>query len=259
MRCRCQWCCCGWCCRWCCCEAVSGGPAPCGCHVGMGTPADVRTGRRSTGASRTAFRDRGWHGVSRCGAGYGAWLAGRSASRSASRSATMARPGQGRWVVMAGLALGKGRRGDRTPCGQRLFWGRPAQVRAARRFVVAGLAGHAGAHPGAHPGAGGVDRDLVALLVSEVVTNAVVHSASGRADGTLLVCYELDRARLRVEVRDLGGPGLPRRCRHGLESRGRRGLEVVAVLASRWGVGRHPRGRVVWFELDVAGDRGGES
>src|SRR6266571_1107076 len=223
MRCRCQWCCCGWCCRWCCCEAVSGGPAPCGCHVGMGTPADVRTGRRSTGASRTAFRDRGWHGVSRCGAGYGAWLAGRSASRSASRSATVERPGQGWWVVMAGLA------------------------------------GHAGAHPGAHPGAGGVDRDLVALLVSEVVTNAVVHSASGRADGTLLVCYELDRARLRVEVRDLGGPGLPRRCRHGLESRGRRGLEVVAVLASRWGVGRHPRGRVVWFELDVAGDRGGES
>ncbi len=135
--------------------------------------------------------------------------------------------------------------------GDRLFWGRAVQVRAARRFVVAGLA-HGLAQ------AGGVlpvelDQDLVALLVSEVVTNAVLHSASGRADGTLLVRYEFDPAdrRLWVAVSDLGGPSVPRRCRHALESVGRRGLEVVEVLASRWGVGRHPRGRVVWFELDL--------
>ncbi len=144
-----------------------------------------------------------------------------------------------------------------TTSGDRLFWGRPAQVRAARRFVVAGLA------LAGHPVAAVVDGDLVALLVSEVVTNAVVHSASGRMDGTLLVHYQLEcdeldpkRLRLRVEVRDLGGPDHPRRCRHGLESSGRRGLEVVEVLASRWGVGRHPRGRVVWFELELALDRG---
>ncbi len=143
-----------------------------------------------------------------------------------------------------------------TTSGDRLFWGRPAQVRAARRFVVAGLA------VAGHPVAAVVDGDLVALLVSEVVTNAVVHSASGRVDGTLLVRYQLDRdeldpkrLRLRVEVRDLGGPDYPRRCRHGLESSGRRGLEVVDALASRWGVGRHPRGRVVWFELELALDR----
>jgi anti-sigma regulatory factor (Ser/Thr protein kinase) len=137
----------------------------------------------------------------------------------------------------------------------RLFWGHPAQVRTARRFVVASLAGYPVA----------VDRDVVALLVSELVTNAVVHSASGRADGTLLVGYQLardgpdsKRLRLRVEVRDLGGPGHPRRCWHALESIGRRGLEVVEALASRWGVGRHPRGRVVWFELELALlDRGG--
>jgi anti-sigma regulatory factor (Ser/Thr protein kinase) len=142
-----------------------------------------------------------------------------------------------------------------TMSGDRLFWGRPAQVRTARRFVVASLAGRPVA----------VDRDVVALLVSELVTNAVVHSASGRADGTLLVSYQLardeldpKRLRLRVEVRDLGGPGYPRRCEHALESSGRRGLEVVEALASRWGVGRHPRGRVVWFELELAlVDRGG--
>jgi len=98
-------------------------------------------------------------------------------------------------VVMAGpvpfKSTGTGKRGDRTPRGQRLFWGRPAQVRAARRFVVAGLASLAG-HPGAHPGAGGVagaggvDGDLVALLVSEVVTNAVVHSAQA---GRMGLCW----------------------------------------------------------------------
>jgi anti-sigma regulatory factor (Ser/Thr protein kinase) len=133
--------------------------------------------------------------------------------------------------------------------GDRLFWGRPAQVRTARRFVVASLAGRPVA----------VDHDVVALLVSELVTNAVIHSASGRADGTLLVGYQLARdgldprrLRLRVEVRDLGGPAYPRRCRHALESSGWRGLEVVEALASRWGVGRHPRGRVVWFELELA-------
>jgi anti-sigma regulatory factor (Ser/Thr protein kinase) len=144
-----------------------------------------------------------------------------------------------------------------TMSGERLFWGRPAQVRTARRFVVASLAGH--------PIAIAVDHDVVALLVSELVTNAVVHSASGHADGTLLVGYQLardeldsERLRLRVEVRDLGSPGYPRRCRHGLESSGRRGLEVVEALASRWGVGRHPRGRLVWFELELAPvDRGG--
>ncbi len=104
-----------------------------------------------------------------------------------------------------------------------------------------------------------VDRDVVALLVSEMVTNAVLHSASGQADGTLLVRYELELAAtagagigwLRVAVRDLGGPTMPRRCRHRLESTGRRGLEIVEALASRWGVGRHPRGRVVWFELEL--------
>src|SRR6266540_6833469 len=136
-----------------------------------------------------------------------------------------------------------------TMSDDRLFWGRPAQVRTARRFVVASLAGRPVA----------VDRDVVALLVSELVTNAVVHSASGHADGTLLVGYQLardeldpKRLRLRVEVRDLGSPGYPRRCRHALESSGQRGLEVVEALASRWGVGRHPRGRVVWFELELA-------
>jgi anti-sigma regulatory factor (Ser/Thr protein kinase) len=142
-----------------------------------------------------------------------------------------------------------------TMSGDRLFWGHPAQVRAARRFVVASLA----------PCPVAVDRDLVALLVSELVTNAVVHSASGRADGTLLVGYQLahdelnpKRLRLRVEVRDLGGPTNPRRCPHALESSGRRGLEVVEVLANRWGIDRHPRGRAVWFELELALlDRGG--
>lgn len=63
-----------------------------------------------------------------------------------------------------------------TMSGDRLFWGRPAQVRTARRFVVASLAGHPVA----------VDGDVVALLVSELVTNAVVHSVRSRGGGASL-------------------------------------------------------------------------
>jgi anti-sigma regulatory factor (Ser/Thr protein kinase) len=133
-----------------------------------------------------------------------------------------------------------------TMSGDRLFWGRSAQVRTSRRFVVAGLAARSVA----------VDRDVVALLVSELVTNAVVHSASGRADGTLLVGYQLardgldpKRLRLRVEVRDLGGPGYPRRCRHALESSGRRG----------WGWWRRSPVAVEWVVTRAAGWSGSSS
>jgi anti-sigma regulatory factor (Ser/Thr protein kinase) len=170
-----------------------------------------------------------------------------SSIRDAIHDAAAPDPDPGWWVVMAKPA----NTATATLGGDRLFWGHPAQVRTARRFVLAGLAGRPGAIDR-------VDRDVVALLVSELVTNAVLHSASGQPDGTLLVGYQLarqaldpKRLRLRVEVRDLGGPGHPRRCQHGLESRGRRGLELVEALASRWGVGRHPRGRVVWFELEL--------
>jgi anti-sigma regulatory factor (Ser/Thr protein kinase) len=126
---------------------------------------------------------------------------------------------------------------------RREFRGRADQVGAARRFVSAALK------------IGSPLRDVTRLLVSEAVTNAVLHSASGEAGGRFTVEYQLDDRRLRVEVIDNGGPGGPRRRVHHLESITGRGLELFDALSDRWGVDGGPGGRTVWFELDLAGAR----
>jgi anti-sigma regulatory factor (Ser/Thr protein kinase) len=89
--------------------------------------------------------------------------------------------------------------------------------------------------------------DAAVLIVSELVTNAVVHTASAR-----VVC-ELSRLgrRLRIAVQDQGHqPGGPRlRCssddEHG------RGLLLVDAMSSAWGShdAGDSSGRIVWAEL----------
>lgn len=86
------------------------------------------------------------------------------------------------------------------------------------------------------------------LLVSELVTNAVVH---GR--GQVVLRAELDDDRLLVEVID-DGDGFERIVRHrDFDSVGGRGLAIVDVLASRWGI--HEGTTHVWFELERPGPR----
>ncbi|HEX7106546.1 MAG TPA: ATP-binding protein [Acidothermaceae bacterium] len=91
-----------------------------------------------------------------------------------------------------------------------------------------------------------VDADLLdaaGLLVSELVTNAVVHA---RTDVTLRVI--LRRGVLRIEVTD-GSPIVPAPRRPaGLAGTGR-GLQLVDRLADRWGVSKARRGKTIWFEL----------
>jgi anti-sigma regulatory factor (Ser/Thr protein kinase) len=109
-------------------------------------------------------------------------------------------------------------------------------VRTARRALV-GVCREAGLSP-----------DLLAtaeLLLSEVVTNAVIH---GRTAVTVEAVVR--PAGLRVDVTD-DGAGHPRvRPRDDAVPSGR-GLHIVAVLAADWGVVPHPRGKTVWFELAV--------
>lgn len=94
--------------------------------------------------------------------------------------------------------------------------------------------------------------DDVELCVSELATNAFLHGVPpGR--GYLL------RMRLRadgvvgVEVHD-SGDGDVRAVGVGPEAEGGRGLQLVAALADRWGVGERVPGKVVWCEFD-GGDR----
>ena len=87
--------------------------------------------------------------------------------------------------------------------------------------------------------------DTVALLVSEVATNALVH---GAGDVEVKVVRRGDR--LRVEVSD-GSPQLPRPRHVGPDAEGGRGLALVDALAVAWGTEPSPTGKVVWFEVSV--------
>jgi serine/threonine-protein kinase RsbW len=129
------------------------------------------------------------------------------------------------------------------PSHRRRFDGRPDQVLLARQFVVSALVEDAPI------------RDVARLLVSEVTTNALRHTASGTAGGGFRVSYELRDDQLRVEVYDAGALTTPQRRAHDLEALGGRGLELLDALASRWGTLGGPEGRVVWFELDLGASR----
>jgi serine/threonine-protein kinase RsbW len=91
--------------------------------------------------------------------------------------------------------------------------------------------------------------DLI-LLVSELTTNAVLHSKSGRVGGEFTVrvfLYTGDYA--WVEVIDQGGPWT------GRDGDDRpHGLDIVAAIAGDddWGVEGGPACRVVWFRLNWA-------
>jgi len=93
-----------------------------------------------------------------------------------------------------------------------------------------------------------IDVDLVALLTTEVLSNAV-REATGPV-GAVFSMPTPDR--LRVEISDRS-PRRPEVLHPGpLDDGGHRGLMVVERLASAWGVEARPVGKVVWFEVRAA-------
>jgi hypothetical protein len=86
--------------------------------------------------------------------------------------------------------------------------------------------------------------DATRLLVSELVTNAVLHA---RTD--IEVVVRLLRTGVRVEVHD-ASPATPVVRHYDDEAMTGRGLALVDELARRWGVDRVEGGKSVWFELD---------
>jgi hypothetical protein len=86
----------------------------------------------------------------------------------------------------------------------------------------------------------------VLLATSELVTNAERY-----APGPIRVCMEREPAshRIRVVVSDTN-PQLPRRDLDGevLDPAAGRGLRIVDMISSRWGVARTSSGKDVWFE-----------
>ncbi|WP_326664795.1 ATP-binding protein [Streptomyces canus] len=92
--------------------------------------------------------------------------------------------------------------------------------------------------------------DVAALLVSELVTNALRH-ATGPI-GVRLVRPDAADGVLLVEVSD-PLPDPPRERVAGLEDESGRGLQLVAHAARRWGTRPGVTGKTVWFELSVPG------
>jgi DNA-binding NarL/FixJ family response regulator len=90
-----------------------------------------------------------------------------------------------------------------------------------------------------------VPGDDVELLVTELVTNAVLHGGSAPEVALLLLPDAI-----RVEVAD-GSSEMPQLRAATLEDTSGRGIALVDELASRWGAEPGADGgKTVWFEID---------
>ncbi|MGH8962824.1 MAG: ATP-binding protein [Jatrophihabitantaceae bacterium] len=115
----------------------------------------------------------------------------------------------------------------------------PESVPIARRFVLETLAGLPAE-----------TLDELALMVSELATNCVVHTGT-----QFRLCVQRAEQEVRVEVTD-GGSGEPRMRRPAATEAHGRGLRIVDQLSKQWGVIRSPAraGKTVWFTLPLAQD-----
>lgn len=87
-------------------------------------------------------------------------------------------------------------------------------------------------------------QDDVQIVVSELVTNAVLHTAASR----IAVRMNLFTGTVRIKVDAAMDTCSPVRRSPGPEQEHGRGLMIVDELASRWGVAEE--GNVVWCEID---------
>ncbi|WP_017594985.1 ATP-binding protein [Nocardiopsis potens] len=129
------------------------------------------------------------------------------------------------------------------------FPGRPGFLPLVRAFLDTCAAEH--------------DRDyryLFTLLGSELATNAIAHSRSGRPGGSYSLVVRRGIGGLTLTCRDDGTvpPGVLTTARDdaplrpeplGIEKARGRGLAMVAVLASAWGDNGRASYRHVWFHL----------
>ena len=93
-------------------------------------------------------------------------------------------------------------------------------------------------------------HDSSAVLVSELLTNAIQHADTGRTPIKLRLIYT--SATLRIEVRDLDITDLPNRRMPLLDEETGRGLLIVDNYADRWSVQVSDAGKTVWCELDIS-------
>ncbi|WP_457464615.1 ATP-binding protein [Streptomyces sp. TE5632] len=121
----------------------------------------------------------------------------------------------------------------------------PAEVGRARQWTRSRLAGS------------GIEADgplseTLILLVSELVTNAVVHTGCPAVLRLSLTDAAAGEATVRLEVADRSSRAPVPRCAGG-DATGGRGLALVDGLADRWGWSSDGTGKRIWCELDRGG------
>jgi anti-sigma regulatory factor (Ser/Thr protein kinase) len=87
--------------------------------------------------------------------------------------------------------------------------------------------------------------ETVALLVTELVTNAILHART-----PLQLTVEVRPGCLRISVVDASSDQ-PTLQRFDTDAVTGRGLALVEQLASSWGVDPTPSGKVVWCEVPL--------
>ncbi|WP_214635067.1 ATP-binding protein [Nonomuraea sp. NEAU-A123] len=98
--------------------------------------------------------------------------------------------------------------------------------------------------------AGHRDVENARLIVSELTTNALLHTASGLQGGVVTVeAVAVDAEIVRVEVTDDGADTVPRARESGDDDCHGRGLWLVEQISLKWGVRLLGAGqRAVWAE-----------
>jgi len=119
-----------------------------------------------------------------------------------------------------------------SPCAHLALTAEPRASVLARAFVREAVADD--------------DEDLVsevALLTSELVTNAVIHARTPIEIG---VVRDDERVLVAVGDRDLARP---EQQPYSIERAGGRGLLIVRELSDSWGVTSYEKGKAVWFTV----------
>jgi Histidine kinase-like ATPase domain len=147
--------------------------------------------------------------------------------------ATTGAPGPGTGPPGAAPALPSGSR------WRRVFPGEECQLGALRRWLASLL-------PDCPA------RDDVTSVATELCSNAIRHTASGREGSFAVEIIWLDNpAGVRLAVADGGAPGAPRMIDDPMAEHGR-GLMLVHGLSVRNGVAGDEHGRVVWADIPWA-------
>lgn len=125
------------------------------------------------------------------------------------------------------------------PTYRRTFPGLPEEIHKARRFIRQCLDGSP------------VAADA-GLIVSELATNALRHTASGSPAGTFHVTVVLGRQVLAISVTDDGGTKADPETKHpGTEATCGRGLGIVTALAAHVEVHGDHQGRTITATLPM--------